>query len=209
MNNIIEILSAVIIGYLAGCIPSAYLVVKLVAGINIFKTGSGNAGAMNSFESTGKRWVGITVMLLDALKAIIAVLIVSSYATTTFPVFYTALFAVIGHNYNAFFKFKGGRGLATAAGALLLLFPLAVAFWLAGWAAVYYLLKRNIHVANAIATFAFAIIIFIIPNSLIESTQWFIFANRFEIEAVIVFIAFFIILRHIQPLLELRKKTGK
>ncbi|MEM1271674.1 MAG: glycerol-3-phosphate acyltransferase [Bacteroidota bacterium] len=127
--------------YLIGTIPTAYLVVRQQSGQDIRVAGSGNVGAMNSYEVTGSRWTGLLVALGDALKGVLAVWLALG---PMMPDGWTSLAAgglgllgcIAGHNYNAFLsiqagKVSGGKGFATAAGGLLWLLPLIVPIWLA------------------------------------------------------------------------------
>jgi acyl phosphate:glycerol-3-phosphate acyltransferase len=123
--------------YLLGSIPFGFLAAKL-KGIDIRSAGSGNIGATNAMRVLGKP-IGITVLLLDALKGFIAVCFgVAIFAKSHGEVQdHTALvsaafnhglvggiFAVLGHNYTCWLKFKGGKGIATTAGVYLALAPL-------------------------------------------------------------------------------------
>lgn len=111
-----------LIAYVLGSIPSALIVGKLGFQIDIREHGSGNLGATNTFRVLGKK-AGIIVTLSDILKGTIAVLI---------PLFFDAeinrliigIFAVIGHTYPLFAKFKGGKAVATSAGIILGINPL-------------------------------------------------------------------------------------
>ncbi len=125
-----------VVSYLIGSFPTAYVIGKHVRGIDISKNGTGNVGAMNAYEVTGSKTIGITVGGVDILKGMIATL-PAQYEFGLTAGMIAAFFAVLGHNYSVFMKFKGGRGLATAAGALLIIQPVAIAVYLA----VYYGLR--------------------------------------------------------------------
>jgi glycerol-3-phosphate acyltransferase PlsY len=119
--------------YLLGSIPFGLLVAKL-KGVDIRTAGSGNIGATNAMRVLGKP-AGITVLILDALKGYAAaaflpslILGVSSKAVPTpdlLPLV-AGIFAVLGHNYTCWLKFKGGKGIATTAGVYLALAPWAL-----------------------------------------------------------------------------------
>src|ERR1041385_8394048 len=115
---------AVLGGYLLGAIPFGYLIAK-IRGIDIRKAGSGNIGATNVVRVLGKQY-GYLVFGLDFLKGFGAVKISMSMATAvqpewgspeTFGIF-AAVAAVIGHSFPVWLKFRGGKGVATSAGAL-------------------------------------------------------------------------------------------
>ncbi len=123
---------AAVIGYVLGALPFGYLVAR-AHGVNIFKEGSGNPGATNvkrvlgdKFGAKGKR-AGNFVFVLDALKGA---------AATGWPLFLNTphtdvlaligvVAAVVGHSFSVFTGFKGGKGVATAAGGLVVLMPVA------------------------------------------------------------------------------------
>ncbi len=114
---------AVVLSYLLGSVSFSIVVAKLVKGIDIRNHGSGNAGATNTLRVLGKG-PGLLVFLLDFAKGIAAVWI--GYALSDngyFPVL-CGLAAIIGHNWPVWFRFKGGKGIATTAGAMA-----ALAFW--------------------------------------------------------------------------------
>ncbi len=143
---------SIIIGYFLGSIPSAYLLVKLFAKKDITKEGSGNVGTLNSYEVTDSKLIGFFVFLLDFGKGLASVLLVKYLFGSNFNLIVTALiFAVAGHCFNPWLKFKGGRGLATAAGGTILFSPIILIAWVILWI-VAYLFKKHIHFANIAAT---------------------------------------------------------
>lgn len=116
-----------IVSYLLGSIPTGYLVAK-ARGIDIRSVGSGNIGATNVFRILGKP-AGITVLLIDALKGFVACRFVAfgPSAPSEAHQMVAGLFAILGHNYTCWLRFKGGKGIATSAGVLLALVPMAFA----------------------------------------------------------------------------------
>ncbi|MBN1208302.1 MAG: glycerol-3-phosphate acyltransferase [Myxococcaceae bacterium] len=123
----------VLLGYLAGSIPFGVLVTRWARGVDVRAEGSGNIGATNVARVAGKK-LGILVLALDALKGALPVLLVLRVMPDS-PRAQVAVgvAAVLGHCYPVWLKFRGGKGVATALGVLLVLVPLAA---LAG-AAVY------------------------------------------------------------------------
>jgi glycerol-3-phosphate acyltransferase PlsY len=118
----IQVTISLIIGYLFGSIPNAVIIAKLKK-VDIRNIGSGNPGAGNVAREIGKIW-GILVFVLDALKAIIPMLIADKILhLSLFWVGITGLFAVIGHCYSVFLHFKGGKGAASSGGVMIYLFP--------------------------------------------------------------------------------------
>ena len=102
---------SILLGYLFGAIPTSYLLVKFFTGRILYEEGSKNVGAMNSYEITRNKLLGIACAFADGVKGIIA--IVLAYIVFEKEVYLSgALFgAVLGHNYSVFIKFRGGRGL--------------------------------------------------------------------------------------------------
>jgi glycerol-3-phosphate acyltransferase PlsY len=108
----------VILGYLIGSIPTAYIIGRALKGVDIRQIGDGNMGAANTFRQLGPK-AGVTVGLIDAGKGAAAVLIAQATGLSLFAVLLTGVAAVIGHNWPAFLGFRGGRGEATTIGVLL------------------------------------------------------------------------------------------
>ncbi len=147
-----QYLISVIIGYLLGSIPTAYLLLKLTKGIDIRKNGSGNVGAYNSIITSKSKFIGLIVLLVDFSKGLLAVYLINYFYQDIFllPAIGICV-AVFSHNYNPWLKFKGGRGLATAAGGSTALFPFLLLVWCVLWV-IAFLFKRNIIIANVSAT---------------------------------------------------------
>lgn len=131
MDLLLKVVIVVVISYLCGSFPTGYLIARL-RGVNIFEIGSGNMGATNVIRIMGLAW-GLCVWFLDSAKAIIAVLIalrIMPEAPAQATVL-AAIFAIIGHNWSAWIalltgRIRGGKGAATAFGALLMIVPLQV-----------------------------------------------------------------------------------
>ena len=122
--SILVRLMALLIGYFCGCFPTGYLVGKS-RGIDIRKHGSGNTGATNTLRTLGWRAAGIT-FFGDCAKTIIAILIASVLLhktgfEMTLLELYAGIGAILGHNFPFYFKFKGGKGIATTSGVMLAL----------------------------------------------------------------------------------------
>ncbi len=165
INNILWALLA----FLAGSIPSAYLVAKYVKGIDIREHGSGNVGATNVFRVVGKKW-GVVVFLLDALKGWIAAVIIATspdaFVNLTYPL-KQLLFggaAICGHTFTPWLKFKGGKGVATAAGALLGIFPFATLIAILIWA-IAFAISRYVSIASMISAALFPVLLVIFHRS--------------------------------------------
>lgn len=131
---------AAALGYLAGAIPFGYIVGR-ACGVNILEEGSRNPGATNVMRVVGKR-AGISVFLLDFLKGAAAAgwpLFLPLEANTILIVSIVGLCAAIfGHSFSVFLKGRGGKGVATTIGGLLVIMPVAVMIGLLVWVIVFF-----------------------------------------------------------------------
>jgi len=125
--------------YLLGAIPTSYLAGRLIRGIDLREHGSRNLGATNLYRVLGWRFA-IPVGLLDAAKGLIPVLVFAPRVSDS-EVFalVCGLTAVVGHVFSIFVGFQGGKGVATAAGVMLGLTPVALGVAAAVWAALVFL----------------------------------------------------------------------
>lgn len=146
--------------YIFGSFPSAFLVLKLFGKKDIREHGSGNVGAMNALRTSKSKPIAIVVLLLDLLKGIIPTWF-AMYQTQMDQTGLLFLLGglVIGHLFPVWLKFKGGRGLAVAAGALLVINYYLVLIWIFVWALFFGILKKHI-VASMVATLVLPVIVF-------------------------------------------------
>ena len=115
---------SIIIGYLLGSIPTAYIVSRVRKGIDIRTVGTGNMGGANVMREIGTR-EGIFVCFIDILKGSGAILIAQTSNIPDLWVFGAGFAALVGHNFPVFVGFRGGRGTATCIGIFLVLAPKA------------------------------------------------------------------------------------
>lgn len=156
-----QFLISAVLGYLFGSIPTAYLLLKRKKGIDITSAGSGNVGAMNSFEITGSKKIGFTVFIIDFLKGLLPILLSFLLFDRVFIFGAIALvFALLSHCFNPWISFKGGRGLATAAGGSIIIFPYLLVIWIISWI-ILYAIKRDILYANVFTNILTLFILFI------------------------------------------------
>lgn len=157
----IYIVSA-LLSYLLGAIPFGLLIGRM-RGIDIRTVGSGNIGATNVFRACGKLW-GILTFFLDALKGFIPAFFSTCAATVFFPnagfnpqalSLVCGFAAIAGHNWPVYLRFKGGKGVATGAGAILGIAPKVVLVALPAWFVVF-LVTRYVSVASILAAAAMA-----------------------------------------------------
>jgi glycerol-3-phosphate acyltransferase PlsY len=161
--------SVLIVSYFLGSIPFGYLAGRL-AGIDIRKSGSGNIGATNVVRVLGKAY-GYPVFFLDFLKGLAAVklsvLIVArvqlEWSSPEILGILAAIFSVTGHCFPVWLKFRGGKGIATSAGALFGLMPLATLVGLAVWVVVFWL-TRYVSLASMAAAVALPLVIAILAR---------------------------------------------
>ena len=113
---------AVVAAYLLGSLPWSYLIVRLHRGIDVRTIGSKSAGATNVLRASGK-WAALLALLLDAAKGAAAVLLARALDVGSWWLAAAAVAAVAGHVFPLFLGFRGGKGVATAAGVLALLVP--------------------------------------------------------------------------------------
>ena len=141
-------LAALAFGYLAGSIPFGLVITRLAGLEDIRTIGSGNIGATNVLR-TGHKALAAATMLLDAGKGAAAVLLAGAHGAE--PAAIATLFAVLGHMFPVWLGFKGGKGVATAGGAVLALAPPAGLAAGATWLAVVFLTRYS-SLAAIIAT---------------------------------------------------------
>jgi acyl phosphate:glycerol-3-phosphate acyltransferase len=164
-----SVLVSFVLGYLVGSIPFAYLLTQKVAKVDIRKAGSGNVGGYNVYVVTQSKGMGLLVVVLDCAKGFIAV----QASLWLFPNAYLSqgmalLGTLAGHNYSFWLNFKGGRGLAAAAGGMLLLGPSYVVIWIVVWL-IAKKLTSDILASNLIAILITPLILWVLPWSLVRA----------------------------------------
>ncbi len=184
-------LAASVIGYLLGSLPFGYIVAR-AHGVDIFKEGSGNPGATNvkrvlgeKFGAKGRR-AGTLVFVLDALKGALAA------AWPALPLLHApearllgligVIAAVLGHSFSIFTKFKGGKGVATAAGGLVVLMPVSCLIGGAVWILTF-ALTRYVSLGSVLAAVA------------VPTASW-LRGNPLPFNLVATAIGLFVIVRH-------------
>lgn len=135
-----ELALAVTGAYLVGSIPFAHLLSRR-RGVDLRRVGSGNVGASNVLRTSGVR-AAVLAMILDGVKGALAVLLAQRLAVGPAVPVIAGLASVIGHIYPVWLKFRGGKGVATAAGVFAVLTPLSLGaaggvFVLAVWVTRY------------------------------------------------------------------------
>ena len=156
--------AAAIIGYILGSLPFGYLVAR-AHGVDIFKVGSGNPGATNVKRTLGAK-AGNTVLVLDVLKGAAAtawpLLPMVAAPRPMVLALIGVVMAVVGHSFSLFTKFRGGKGVATAAGGLVVLMPLACGIAGATWVGVFFAF-RYVSLASILAAVAVVTASWLLP----------------------------------------------
>lgn len=159
-------------------------------------------GAMNSYEVSKSRFIGLSVLIIDLLKGIAPVVLLKLLYPDSFLIIGTSLlFAVLSHCFNPWLKFKGGRGLATAAGGALIIFPYLLLIWIVMWV-IFYAMKKDIIFANFTAIIASMLILFTTSEIAVKYT----FPQAESNAALIIYtsaVLIIILIKHFDPFIEL------
>lgn len=164
-----------VIAYLIGSINFSIILSKKMAGFDIREKGSGNAGTTNMLRSVGKKAAVIT-LICDILKGVVSILIavlagkIVKNLDNALLVQLAGIFVIIGHTFPVFFKFKGGKGIATALGVLLMI------NWQIGlicliFALVLMALTKMVSVGSIAAAILFPILVAFIDQNYIVQTS--------------------------------------
>jgi glycerol-3-phosphate acyltransferase PlsY len=139
--------------YLLGSVSFSVVLVKVLRGLDVRTVGSGNAGATNAMRAAGKK-AGVAVLALDVIKGMTAVAVPRALDAPPAVVGGAAVAVVLGHVFPVFFGFRGGKGVATSAGALGTLAPAAMAVGLVIFVLVV-LWKRYVSLGSMVTAMAF------------------------------------------------------
>lgn len=165
----ISFLVIIALSYLLGSIPTSVWVGKLTKGVDIRDHGSGNAGATNTFRILGWK-AGVIVSLIDLSKGFVAAFYISQigfamgevphfiggWSLDVFMRMLAGTFAVVGHMYPLYARFKGGKGVITAAGMLYGIEPLSISLALVIFFSVMFM-SRYVSLASITASFSYPI----------------------------------------------------
>ena len=156
---IIKLILLAVFAYLLGNLSTGTLVAKYIGHVDIRKTGSGNAGTTNVLRTLG--WVPSLLTLAgDVLKGVIPTLIGKLFLGEA-GMLVGALFAVIGHNYPVFYGFKGGKGIATSWGSIIVISP-AIALVLIASLVVIVAVTKYMSVASLTGAVEFSVLMVIL-----------------------------------------------
>ncbi len=160
---IFESLGVMVVGYVLGSIPTAYLVARWRKGIDIREVGSRNMGTMNTFRNVGLL-EALLVLLVDGGKGIAAVLMARIAGLPPLVEALAGAAAIAGHDFPIFLRFRGGMGGATGMAVLLFLMPWAMPFYF-GLTAGLFAATRNLTVSYGIAFLVFPFVSWLIYHS--------------------------------------------
>jgi glycerol-3-phosphate acyltransferase PlsY len=157
--------------YLLGAIPTSYLVSRFIAGIDLRKQGSSNLGATNLYRVLGWKYA-VPVALFDIAKGVIPVLVFARQASDS-QLFAMAcgVAAIVGHVFSVFVGFKGGKGVATAAGVVLGLTPLALGVAALVWV-VLVLLTGYVSLGSIAAAAVLPVAVYLLEDSVRPEILW-------------------------------------
>ena len=199
MYQITHIILVGLFSFLIGSFPTAYLIVRKRRGKDLRNEGSGNIGTLNAFEVTRSRRIGIVVLVVDLLKGALPVLLIAAFLSGDFVAAGTALCCVVlGHNYSPWIGWKGGRGLAPAAGATLAFNPLFLALWGLFWLAAFWK-SRDVHFGNIAATVLSPFVVLLVQPTF-GATSFFPIPSPYSLPSVFFILSALVFLKHIEPL---------
>ena len=176
----VECAIVAIIAYLIGSINFSVILSKKMAGFDVREKGSGNAGTTNMLRSVGKKAAAIT-LVCDILKGVIAILI-AMLMNKIFPNLNGALLVqiagvavILGHTFPIFFKFKGGKGVATSLGVLIM------SNWQIGliclvFALILIILTQMVSVGSIAAAILYPVLTIFIPQNYIIPGNYIIYS---------------------------------
>jgi glycerol-3-phosphate acyltransferase PlsY len=179
--------------YVLGSIPSSIILGKLFKHIDIREHGSGNAGATNAFRVLGWK-IALVVLILDISKGAVATVFISKLTffgetqilSQDYLMIICGFAAIFGHIWTLFAKFNGGKGVATAAGMLIGLYPLATGIALVLFGIIAYA-TRYISVASMISAVSVPIILLILKYTYNEEQSLVLFVFSIVLSVLIIF----------------------
>ena len=167
-----------IIAYLLGSISFSVIISKKMAGFDVREKGSGNAGSTNVLRTVGKKAAVIT-LICDILKGVVAILVallagkIVQGLDNALLIQLAGIFVILGHTFPVFFKFKGGKGIATSLGVLLMI------NWQIGliclvFALLLMILTKRVSIGSIAAAILFPVLVLFINQNYIvaESSNW-------------------------------------
>jgi glycerol-3-phosphate acyltransferase PlsY len=171
---------AVVLGYLLGSIPTAYIVTRVAKGSDVRRLGGGNVGGLNVYREVGLLPAAV-VGIVDVGKGVAAVAIAYWLLELSAPfVLAAALAAVVGHNWMVWLKFSGGKGMGAAIGGLFVLlplygYPLGLAFFFAV-VFILFIITRNVALSMGMGLLSLPFIVWLGMGSIPEHTAFIVYS---------------------------------
>lgn len=176
----VENVIIVVVAYLIGSINFSVILSKKMAGFDVREKGSGNAGTTNMLRSVGKKAAAIT-LICDILKGVVAILIamlagkILANSNSSLLVQIAGISVILGHTFPIFFKFKGGKGVATSLGVLIM------SNWQIGliclvFALVLIILTKMVSVGSIAAAILYPVLTLFIPQNYIVPGNYIIYS---------------------------------
>ncbi len=147
-----------VLAYLIGAIPFGLIVGRLAYGVDVREHGSGNVGTTNVFRVLGKK-AGVAVFVLDVCKGFLPAL-VATLVFGPWPATFIAAAPVVGHMYSVFLRGRGGKGVATGAGAVLALEPTVFLILFVTWLVLVFTV-RIVSLASLVVTASLPILLIV------------------------------------------------
>lgn len=170
------LLLSAVIPYLTGSISSAVIISKMFYGKDIRNSGSGNAGATNALRVFGKK-AGAAVFLFDFFKGLLVVIfakaLVNAFSADYLCIPIAGFFVQLGHIFPIFFGFRGGKGVATAAGSAMAIMPISALILLSAFAVIT-VISGTVSLASGICAAVYPLLAYFISDE--HKTVHFIFA---------------------------------
>jgi acyl phosphate:glycerol-3-phosphate acyltransferase len=202
------IIAVCLIFYLIGSFPTAYILVKLKYNKILTEEGTGNVGARNTFDVTNSKSDGLIVLVTDFLKGLIPVIWFLKYSgLDPALILLPAVFLLIGHNFSVWLKFKGGRGLATGAGMMVVINFTLVILWLL----FYFILNRiikNVHISTVISLILLPLSLIFLQSFILKFNNPSLSGIENQFQFLFSFcssVCIIILLKHISPILTMIK----
>ncbi len=160
-----------VVSYLVGAIPTSYIAARIFAGIDLREHGSKNLGATNLYRVLGWRFA-LPVGLIDAAKGAVPVLLFAPMVSSSeLFALVSGITAVLGHVYSVFVGFRGGKGVATAAGVMLALTPIALGVSLVVWVGLVFL-TGYVSVGSIAAAAIFPLAVLLLEHPSVPEILW-------------------------------------
>jgi len=194
MGAVLLTILAVVLSWLAGTVPAAWIVTKLASGKDIRAVGSGNPGATNVYRTLGAKFA-VPVFAFDFLKGFVPVLAVSPHCTALL----VGSAAIAGHLFSPWTGWKGGKGVATGAGVITALYPLLAPACLAVFVPVL-LISRRMSLASVSAAVSVPVWFIAIEAARGNALAWALFS-------FLAFVPIVVVARHRRNIRRLREGT--